>query len=102
MIDKLKSQRGETLVETMASIIIAVLSVALLFTCVMAGAQIDRMAQDADVAYYADLTAAEMQMGEGKSGKVTIIGSGTTEIPISLYGGAYGGEGMYSYARNGG
>lgn len=91
MIHKLKSQRGETLVETMASIVIAALSVALLFTCVMAASQINRMAQEADEAYYKALTAAETQAAAAKSGKMEIS---EKEFDISLYGG----EGLYSYA----
>lgn len=98
MIHKLKSQRGETLVETLASIVIAALSVALLFTCVMAASQINRMAQEADAAYYADLTAAETQAADAdhpaKSGEIEINGIG---FAISLYGG----QGMYAYARGG-
>lgn len=100
MVHKLKSQRGETLVETMASIVIAALSVALLFTCVMAGVQINRMAQGADEAYYKALTAAETQTADeehpAKSGKVKITGGSTwEELDVSLYGG----EGMYAYAK---
>lgn len=98
MIHKLKSRRGETLVEAMASIVIAALSVALLFTCVMAASQINRMAREADEAYYAALTAAETQMADAdhpvKSGKIEINGR---EFNISLYGG----EGMYAYAKGG-
>lgn len=100
---KLKSQRGETLVETMASILIAALSVALLFTCVMVSTQIDRMGQKADEAYYKALTAAETQTADAdcpeKNGRVIIAGqSGVKEVlDITLYGG----EGMYAYARTG-
>lgn len=94
MIHKLKSQRGETLVETMASIVIAALSVALLFTCVMAASQINRMAREADEAYYADLTAAETQAAVAKSGTIKI-----SEKPFDIS--LYGGEGMYSFKRAG-
>lgn len=98
MLHKLKNQRGETLVEAMASIVIAALSVALLFTCVMASIQINRMAQGADEAYYKALTAAETQTADAdhpaKSGTVKIAGnSAVKELDISLYGG----EGMYAY-----
>lgn len=99
MIHKLKSQRGETLVETMASIVIAALSVALLFTCVMAASQINRMAREADEAYYKALTAAEEQTDAvPPDGTVKIAGGGhENTFPISLYGG----EGLYSYALKG-
>lgn len=95
MIRKLKSRRGETLVEAMASIVIAALSVALLFTCVMAASQINRMALAADEAFYADLTAAEEQTDDAdhpkENGRIKING---TDFDIYLYGG----EGLYSYA----
>ena len=43
---KLHNSQGETLVEVLSSILIASLSVALLFGCVMASAGMDREAQD--------------------------------------------------------
>lgn len=100
MAHKLNSQQGETLVEILASILIASLSVALLFTCVMASVQIDRSAQKADEAYYKALTAAETQTDDPehptKSGKVTIEnGSVEEKLDITLYGG----EGVYAYAK---
>lgn len=64
MIHKLKNQRGETLVEVMASIVIASLSAALLFSCIMASTQINRTAQNADKAYYAALSKAEGQSNQ--------------------------------------
>lgn len=101
MVHKLNSQQGETLVEVLASILIASLSVALLFTCVMASVQIDRSAQKADEAYYKALSIAETQDSTDtdyptSSGKVTIKnGSATKELDITLYGG----EGVYAYAK---
>ena len=101
MVHKLKSQRGETLVEIMASIVIAALSVALLFGCVMASIQINRMAQRADEAYYKALTAAETQTEDAdyprKNGTVTIKGGSSVEKWDILL---YGGEEMYAYARD--
>lgn len=96
MIHKLKSQRGETLVEIMASVLVAALSVALLFSCVMAASQINSTARESDEKYYATLTAAEKQETAAGGGTVKIAGNGSTEtLDISLYGGS----GMYSYAR---
>lgn len=98
MIRKLKSRRGETLVEAMASIVIAALSVAMLFTCVMAASQINRMAREADEAFYAGLTAAEGQTGTALPGTIKIAGGGRERtFSVSLYGG----EGMYAYAKGG-
>lgn len=102
MIHKLKSQRGETLVENMASILIAALSVALLFTCIMASVQIDSMAQRTDMAYYSALTAAETQTADADLGaqggivKIEEKEGPVKEFTILLYGG----EGMYAYTRD--
>lgn len=102
MVRKLKSQRGETLVETMASIVIAALSVALLFTCVVTSVHLDHTAKRMDEAYYKALTAAETQAADeghpAKNGTVSIAGgSAEMELDVTLYGG----EGMYSYAAKG-
>ena len=105
MLHKLKSQRGETLVETMASIVIAALSVALLFTCVVTSVRLDQAAKQMDEAYYKALTLAETQTaGEDgeypvKSGEVKIV-NGAAEKVLNIL--LYGGEGMYAYAKGAG
>lgn len=98
---KLKGQKGETLVELMASIIVATLSVALLFSCVSAAVQMGRATVNTDTAHYAALSAAEAQNGTAV-GTVTVtvkrdgIGTGQVQynnVPV------YGDEaaGIYSY-----
>lgn len=93
---KLHSSRGETLVEVLASILIASLSVALLFGCVMASSNMDRDAKKLDKEHYEALTAAEVQSGTGTSGTVKIQNpknSVEKDLGINIYGGA----GLYSY-----
>lgn len=95
---KFHNSRGETLVEVLASILIASLSVTLLFGCIMASTRMDREARKLDGDHYADLTAAETQSGPGSSGAVDIQNptNGTEEsLPVQIYG---GGE-LYSYKR---
>ena len=70
MREKLQSARGETLVEVLAAILICALSVALLFSAVMASARMDRMAQEAGIRYYQDLTRAERQRGTDRKSVV--------------------------------
>lgn len=97
---KLHNSRGETLVEVLASILIASLSVALLFGCVMASSNMDRDAKKLDGEHYTALTAAEVQSGTGTSGKVKIQNpnnSAEKDLDIKIYGGA----GLYSYKRAG-
>ncbi len=95
---KLGDRRGETLVEVLASILIAALSVTLLFGCIMASSNMDREAKGLDQKHYEALTAAETRSGVGTSGKVNIQNnknSVTKDLPVEIYGGG----GMYSYKR---
>lgn len=98
---KLKDSRGETLVELLAAILIAALSVAVLFTCCMASAEMGRETRDADREYYELLSQAEKQQGDAAdTAKVTVArdGGGTateTELPVNLYGG----KDLYSYKK---
>lgn len=98
MCRKLNDNRGETLVEMLASILIAALAVALLFTCCMASVQMGRQARAADERYYENLSAAEKR-GEPLVGDAEVIVAKADEptvtqpVDVSLYGG----DGMYSY-----
>lgn len=101
---KLRENRGETLVEVLASILIASLSVALLFGCVMASSNMDRDARKLDAEHYKYLSEAEAQSGAGTSAKVTVTNDAVTdltaktkEVSVNIYGGAK----MYSYKRAG-
>lgn len=107
---KLKNTRGETLVEALASILIGALSVALLFTAVMASVNMDRTAKKADEDFNAALGMAEMQEPGTEINGSAIVPSGarvTVEnTDPSITGTAnpevnfYGGDGAISYALN--
>ncbi|MCI8803516.1 MAG: hypothetical protein HFG01_09300 [Oscillibacter sp.] len=111
MREKLQSTRGETLVEALAAILICALSVALLFSAVMASARMDRLAQEAGARYYQDLTRAERQSGdldlftppEGAAPAVTVESSAVLS-PVTLGQGDglrfYGTERLLSYAAD--
>lgn len=92
---KLNDNRGETLVEMLASILIAALSVAVLFTCCTAAVEMGKETRAADEAYYEYLSAAEGRTEPAEeSTTVKVEGNGSeVEVDIGLYG---GGE-MYSY-----
>lgn len=93
---KLKNDRGETLVEVLASVLIAALSVTLLFSCIMASARMNENAKAQDSVYYADFTNADAQSGTPTEGIVTVEGSGTEMTPgIDIYGSG----GVFSYKR---
>lgn len=98
MMKKIRDDRGETLVEVLASILIASLSVALLFGCVMASSSMDRDAKKLDEEHYAALAAAEAQSGQGTSGTVKIQNPNNgmeKYLDINIYGSA----GIYSYKK---
>ena len=106
MSRKLKDTRGETLVEMLASILIAALSVAVLFTCCLASVEMGRESRAADEKYYEALSEAERRdklpekpedpPPPAETGKVTVVGNNTSkDITIDLYGG----EEMYSYKK---
>ena len=98
------NNRGETLVEVMASILIAALSVALLFTCVMASSEMEKMTQKTDEKHYNALSGADARQDKatktGDTPYVTITrtepGSATATPGIEIYGDTA--EGLYSYA----
>lgn len=99
---KLKNAQGETLIEVLASILIGALSVALLFTAVMASINMDRTAQKTDGSYNEVLNAAEEQ---GTVIDSSIIPPGTQVSVKNTAGGVeqkitvnfYGGDGALSY-----
>lgn len=104
---KLRNNRGETLVEVLASILVASLSVALLFGCVMASTNMDRDAKELDAEHYRYLSEAEAQSGAGTSADVTITNEAIPDpldpmknpkkVPVNIS--IYGGAGVYSYKK---
>ena len=99
---KRKDNRGETLVEVLASILIGSLSVALLFSMVMASGNMDRGAETVDGAFNESLKKAEEQTDPvvdpalvPAGAKVTVANAAISkDLPVTFYGG----EGALSYA----
>lgn len=107
MRHKLKSSRGETLVEVLASILICTLSIALLVGAVMASSRMDLQAREADEEYYAALTKAERQdkAPDGTPDSFTpdpvlavTVRNITGSTPDSLTTSFYGTDRLFSYA----
>ena len=93
---KLNNNKGETIVEVIASILICVISVTLLMSGVAVSAKINKNADENDENFYKELSFAETKQAPLPipSAKVLIKENFlTTEVPINLYGG----EGIYSY-----
>lgn len=99
MCRKLNDTRGETLVEMLASILIAALAVALLFTCCMASVEMGRESRAADEKYYEALSAAESQVAPlgDVTARVEVKGEGEPSPIVTPEIYLYGGEEMYSY-----
>lgn len=108
---KLKNNRGETLIEVLASILIGALAVALLFTAVMASVNMDRTAQKLDydinkVKFNEALSKAEGQDDATDKADTSIVPAGTKVTvknpdvagPAEIEVNFYGGEGALSYA----
>lgn len=98
MRKKLSQSRGETLVEVLAAVLIASLSVALLFGGIMASSTIGRSALTSDKSFYEDLSDAESQKEAGTDLTVTVSRESASK---GLNVKRYGGEGAYSYAKEG-
>lgn len=111
---KLHNNRGETLIEVLVSILIAALSITLMFACVMVSTRMDERARALDDAHYSALSEADAQPAP-IPGADTGIPPGTVTVAridpedptaspkasqnldILIYGTE--GGGMYSYKR---
>lgn len=102
MRKKLSQSRGETLVEVLAAVLIAALSVALLFGGIMASSTIGRSAQTSDKSFYETLSAAESQKEGGTDLTVTVSRESAPSASKNLDVKRYGGTGACSYAKEGG
>ena len=102
---KWKDNRGETLIEVLASILVGTLSVALLFSAVMASVKMDRTAQKADTEFRESLNGAEEQKavvtdifkGETVTQATVTIKNKSSGMEKTLNVEFYGGEQILSY-----
>lgn len=108
MREKWRDERGETLVEVTASILIMTLAILMLFSTVMVSARINRSARELDKAFYNVLNRAERQ-GASDEAAVDPAASTVKVEQISPATGVfrnvtvrfYGGEGALSYSYPG-
>lgn len=110
LLQKVQNNRGETLIEVLASVLITALSVALLFTCVMATTKMDSAAKEKDSGHYEALSNAEVGVSaQDKRVTVTRVKNPNTdpgapseptpsaEATATPFIQINGGEEMYSY-----
>lgn len=95
MIKKLKQKRGETLMETLFSMLIAVLCIGLLSSAVTAAANINQKTRELDEKYNDELNKVEgMSSGVATTDKTVVItfehqdgeGNFTEEVIVTVYG----------------
>lgn len=107
MLKKLKNSKAETLLETLISILIAVMSITLLSTAVMASTRINVATRAADEAFAEQVEQAELgPLGTGKKiegKKVTVeFVSGSTDVTVDIYASGTDGSGEYVSYKKGG
>lgn len=93
MKKKLRQQKAETLVESLVSLLIAMLSIGLLCSAMVAAANINRMTKEADEKFDQELRFAEMRISDEAHPmqEATLVIEYTTlesqQIEVNLYGG---------------
>lgn len=81
-MNKKRLQKGETLTETLAAILISALSSALLLTAVMTSSKVNKQTEEADLALREQQLAAEEQI----NGKPDTVRVGRDSCPVLRYG----------------
>ena len=103
---KLKSRRGESLVEVLAAILIFTMASIIMYTMVTTAADLNTVAKAADRANQAQMVIAEQAEGVGTPGQVQMtisVGTNTitvADVEVEIYGTT---GGLFSYfAKEGG
>lgn len=89
MMRKLKQNKGETLMEALVSLLIAVLAIGLVATAAMAAANINKNTNIADDAFAEELEKAEIYTAtrvEVKKLTIDFGGGSTVEVNVDVYG----------------
>lgn len=101
LIRKLRESKGETLIEVLAAILVASLSVALLFSCVRVSVNLNKSSGIADADFYQGISAAEVTpsapLPAGTPGTVSVTdpAGGAPWTTFHVY--FHGGSRIYSY-----
>ena len=97
LIKKLRSRAGESLVESMAAILIFTLASIIMYTMITAAADINTTAKQVDRTIQEQLVVAERADTATDTGSVTMTMGGKTVLSeqVNIYGGQDGA--LYSY-----
>ena len=111
ILKKLKSRRGESLVEVLCAILIFTLSSVGMYTMVMTANDINTTAKEMDELHKTQMIVAEKAEGEGVQGTITMTvkiaptNSVTTIVDVRIFGAGVDENGvngaLYSYFKAG-
>lgn len=94
LLTRLKSKKGETLVESMAGILIFTFGSIIMLSMITSAADINTAAKKADEEFFSQMVQVELAQG-GTTGTVTIsVGSYSDDIEVSISGTT---DGLYAY-----
>lgn len=97
-VKRLKSRSGETLIESLAAILIFTFASIGMLSMITSAMNINKMVEEADEKYYKDMRAVEMAgLDENASVEQVVvsfsIGGITKDVKVTVYGG----EDLYAY-----
>jgi len=109
MRKKLKQKKGETLIETLFSLLIALLSMALLISAVLAATNINQKLREADESFRSQLEEVECMAGEAESEKIEVsfydkngvLIEELEPVEVSIYESSGGKFCSYDYEKKG-
>lgn len=107
MLKKLKDKKGETLIESLVAMLIALLSMVMLTSCTTAAAKMNAATKEMDEKYSKELERAEGLMAEAGYDakdikvKLTFDTCGVKTADVMLYGGDTGVFASYEYDAGG-
>jgi Tfp pilus assembly protein PilE len=95
MIRKLKQNKGETLVESLIAVLIAVLAMGLVATATISAANINKSTREADAAYAEELEKAEIFVETTKETKKLRVKFNDNNAFLRINGNDYADVGVY-------
>ena len=95
-VKRLRSKAGESLIESMAAILIFTLASIMMYTMITAANDINKRVKDAEEKYSQQMIAAEMAEDTSIKSIVTFIinGSPADDVDVEIYGDT---SGIYAY-----
>lgn len=99
--NKLKSQKGESLVELLASVMIVAVAVSLMYSGIMVASKINQTAKETDEQFYLNMGKTEQKQDKIPDDALTerkiIIEYNGLNISVDVD--LFGGDDVYSYQR---